>query len=56
MDAVVDGRSEQVTPLCDDLSPRAAGAIDTFERCLYQLAYHGELCGLVEAMRRHGPA
>ncbi|QJW96945.1 YecA family protein [Frigoriglobus tundricola] len=50
-DALADGRSELVLPLARELAGHAGGQIDTFNRTLDALEYHGQLPVLVETMR-----
>jgi len=53
--ALVTGRTEVVPALARELAPLAGKAIDTFNSVESQLAYHGHLSTLVEAMRLAWP-
>ena len=50
-DALADNRLEAVAPFTRDLAARAEVDIDTFNRTVDALAYHGQLGVLVEAFR-----
>jgi len=53
--ALATGRSEVVPALARELAPLAGKEIDIFNRVESQLAYHGHLSTLVEAMRLAWP-
>ncbi len=50
-DALAEGRQEVVPALAQELAARAGRDIDTFNRCVEVLGYHGQLGVLVEALR-----
>lgn len=51
VDALVDGRFDDVLPLTRALAARAGQDIDIVHQGLHALAYHGQLVPLIEAMR-----
>ena len=53
--AMAAGRSVEVSTLALELAPLAAREIDIFNRVESQLAYHGHLSTIVEAMRLAWP-
>jgi len=50
-DALAEGRLDDVPPLAREIATRAGRDIDTVNRSLNALAYHGQLAVLVEALR-----
>ena len=51
VDALAENRLEDVAPLSNELAARAGDQIDTFNRTVEALAYHGQLPVLVSAFR-----
>ena len=51
VDALAEGRQELVPSLARELAARAGRDIDTVNRAMNALAYHGRLDVLVEALR-----
>ena len=51
LDALAEGRQEVVPSLAWELAARVGHDIDTFNRAMYALGYHGQLYILVEALR-----
>ncbi len=57
LDALAEGRQEEVVPsLARELAARAGRDIDTINRAMDALGYHGQLSILVEALRIAWPA
>ena len=52
---VVAGRMQDLPALANELAQTAGRRIDTFNNVIAQLAYHGQLSTLLEAMRRAWP-
>jgi hypothetical protein len=52
---VVAGRVQDLPALANELAQTAGRRIDTFDNVMAQLAYHGQLSVLVEAMQRAWP-
>ncbi len=48
--AVIAGRFERIPPLLNELAQRARSDIDNFNNAVTQLAYHGQLAMLIDAM------
>ena len=51
LDALAENREEVIASLARELAERAGRDIDTFNRAGEELAYHGQLSALVEALR-----